>query len=138
MFLTRECDYSLRTIRALADGEKKTVEEICLVELIPGQYAYKILKQLERAGFVQSIRGRYGGYRLAKPLDTITIYDIVSVTSNNIVLNDCLKSHSSCLRNSEESPCDVHHELARIQKLLIDELSRKTFSEITTEFAEGL
>ena len=136
MFLTRECDYSIRTIRALACGEKKTVEEICSDEHIPGQYAYKILKQLERAGFVQSLRGRYGGYQLSKPLDTITIYDIVSATSNNLVLNECLKDSEKCSRNLDMSPCAVHHELRRIQQILVSELSSKTFPELIAEFAE--
>ena len=135
MFLTRECDYSIRTIRALSDGEKKTVEQICSDEHIPGQYAYKILKKLEHAGFVQSVRGRYGGYRLARSFNTITIYDIVSAAGNNLVLNDCLKDNASCLRNSEESPCFVHCELERIQKILIAEMSKKTLPEIISEFA---
>ena len=130
MFLTKECDYGIRTIRALADGEKKTVESICVLEHIPVQYAYKILKKLERAGFVQSIRGRDGGYQLVKPLHQITLYGIVSAIDENLLLNECLLETSTCIRNDPNEPCTVHIELERIQEILIAEMQRHTVQDL--------
>ena len=55
MMITRESDYAIRIIRALKDGELLPLEQICQRELVPKQFAYKILKKLERSGLV-SIR----------------------------------------------------------------------------------
>jgi len=132
MFLTRECDYGIRIVRALSDGRKKTAEEICEAECIPGQFAYKILKKMERGGFLQSSRGRDGGYWLIKTLDEITIHDIVSAIDDYLFLNECLREDRPCSRNLLNSPCAVHIELERVQQILEGELKLKTIQEIVT------
>jgi len=130
MLLTRECDYGLRIIRALATGDKSTAEEICAAENIPGQFAYKILKKLERAGFLQSSRGRDGGYWLVRQLDEVSIYDVVSSIDENLFINECLRDDRPCVRNTPDGACTVHKELDRIQAILVEELSRKMIIEV--------
>lgn len=130
MFLTKECDYALRIIRVLSNGEKATAEQICDAEAIPGQFAYKILKKLERAGWIMSSRGRDGGYWLVSSPDKLTIFDVVSAVDENMFINECLRSDRSCLRNTEKQPCAVHKELVRIQELLVMELSKNNLSKI--------
>ena len=133
MFLTKECDYGIRVIRALANYQKKTVEEISDAEHIPHQYAYKILKKLERVGFVQSLRGRDGGYQLAKPLYTFTLYDVVSAVDENLFLFECLRGSKLCPLNNLEKPCAVHLEFERIQELLVSEMRSKTMDEVLSD-----
>ena len=130
MLLTKECDYGVRIIRALSDTRKKTVKTICETEYIPEKYAYKILKKLELAGFLQSIRGRDGGYLLIRPLDTFTLYDIVSAVDKNLYVFECLREDKTCPRNSLEDRCTVHVEFERIQKLLGDEMKSKTMDKV--------
>ena len=122
MFLTKECDYGLRIIRALASGEKATADEICAAETIPGQFAYKILKKLERAGWLMSSRGREGGYWLVKPLESMSIYDVVSAIDENLFINECLRVKGSCTRNRAGKQCELHKELDRVQQKLVEEL----------------
>ena len=130
MFLTKECDYGLRAVRALSDGEKRTVDDICKRENIPGEYAYKILKKLERAGILQSIRGRDGGYKLVKPLDSFSIHDIASAIDDNLFIFECLRESNECVHNPPNDVCKVHKELNRIQAVLIGEMQRKTILEV--------
>ena len=130
MFLTKECDYGIRIIRALADGIKKTVENICELEHIPSQYAYKILKKLERAGFLQSIRGRDGGYRLIKDLNTFSLYDIIIAIDDELLLFECLRADNVCANKKPDNPCAVHVEFERIQAILVDEMRSKTVIEV--------
>jgi len=130
MFLTKECDYGIRIIRALADGEKRIVEVISENEHIPDQFAYKILKKLEYAGLVQSLRGRDGGYRLSKPLHAINLYEIASAVNDSLFLFKCLRKGETCSRNSEDQPCSVHLEFERIQEILVSEMRRKSISEL--------
>jgi len=132
MFLTKECDYGIRIIRALADGQKKTAEEICDIENIPGQFAYKILKKMERGGFLQSCRGRDGGYWLVKSLDEITIHDIITTIDEYLFLNECLRADRPCARNHKSSPCGIHKELVRIQERVVEEFKQKSLKEVVT------
>ena len=44
MIMTRETDYAVRILRALSCGERMTVRQVCDLELVPVQFAYKILK----------------------------------------------------------------------------------------------
>ena len=132
MLLTKECDYGIRVIRALADGEKRMVQDICKAENIPGQYAYKILKKLENTGFLESTRGRKGGYRLIKPLNTFNLYDIIMAMDENMFINACLRKDRPCVRNTSDEPCAVHNEFERVQKILIEELKLKTITEIVS------
>ena len=69
MMITRESDYGVRIIRALRDGGLMTIQQICERECIPKQFAYKILKKLDRAGLVQIKRGNQGGCTLARDLE---------------------------------------------------------------------
>ena len=54
MLITRRSDYAMRIFRALQDGKVHNVREICTKEDIPKAFAYKILRELEQAGFVKS------------------------------------------------------------------------------------
>ena len=130
IFLTKECDYGIRMIRSLAKGEKKTVQGIVETEKIPLQYAYKILKKLEKGGFVSSIRGRDGGYVLKKALSSYSLYDVATSIENNLFVFECLHKKDACIFREAEQPCRIHCEFERIQKVLIDELTSKSMAEV--------
>lgn len=131
MFLTKECDYGVRVIRALASGIKKTVEIIATEQHIPKKYAYKIVKKLERGNYIYSIRGRGGGYRLLKPLNTFTLVDIVAAIDPTRYVNECLRDESLCaFKHDPNGKCLVHLELAKLQDLVISALNAKTMDQI--------
>ncbi len=130
MFLTREADYGIRTVRALASGEKMNIAAICEKEEVPRQFAYKILKKLNHAGFVSIERGVNGGYTLTASAAQLTLYDIVSVIDEELFINKCLEPGYSCERNSENGSCKVHKELVRIQNIMVQELKRTPLSEL--------
>ena len=56
MLITRETDYALRILRALAPGSCLTVGEIAEKESLPHKFTYKIMKKLEKAGIIRIIR----------------------------------------------------------------------------------
>jgi len=131
MFLTKECDYGVRIIRALSDGGKKTVDKISVAEQIPQKYAYKIVNKMVQSGLVNSTRGRVGGYHLNKALDSITLLDIIKAVDANRYVNECLHPDASChFKGKSEQPCKVHAELERIQMMIVSELNAKTMDEV--------
>jgi Rrf2 family protein len=130
MYLTNECDYAFRVVRELADMKKKTVKAICEHEHVPRPFAYKILKKLERDGFVASSRGSTGGYRLIKPPGDITLFDIANSIDRELFLIECLREGFGCPNNSGDIFCGVHREFVRIQQSLVELLSEKTIKDL--------
>lgn len=132
MLITRECDYAVRIVRALADGEKLCVNQICEKEELTPAFVYKILKKLEKKELVKSFRGSNGGYALKADTGEITLLDIYLAVDPEFYMIECMDPEKPCVRNQGES-CKVHRELCRIQKVLIGELSARTMADIMTE-----
>ena len=132
MILNKECDYAFRIIRILQDGKKKTVDVICNEEMIPKSFAYKLLKRLESTGFLQSFRGRDGGYKLIRNTDSFTMYDVVTLFNKEFIFNECLTKGSVCKRMEEESKsyCKFHIALQDLQMTMENELKKRSIAEI--------
>ena len=131
MFLTKECEYGIRIIRALADGSQKTVKTIAAEELIPVKFAHNIVTKLERAEFLKGIRGRSGGVRLRRPLNAFTMVDIITAIDNNRCIGECLSEDSGCVFKSHpERPCTIHNELMWAQNVVMSALGSKTMDRV--------
>lgn len=130
MLITRECDYGVRIIRALAAGDKMCVNQICEKEDLTPAFVYKILKKLEKKEIVKSFRGSNGGYVLKKNVDELTLLDIYLAVEPDFYMIECMNPQKPCVHNGDESSCKVHCELERIQSVLIRELSSRTIGEI--------
>ena len=81
MLITREADYALRILRTLSEGGLVTAAEITQRELIPRQFAYKILRKLSRVGIIAVNRGVEGGCRLTADLREKSLYDLMAAAA---------------------------------------------------------
>ena len=115
MLLTRETDYALRVLRSLMDGEQRAVGEISRQQMIPQQFAYKIVKKLSRAGFVQVSRGVDGGCRLAADLKTVSLFDLMAAMEGRCDVNACMDENFVCPWREQNGGCRVHDRLNGIQ-----------------------
>ena len=122
MLLTRETDYALRVLRSLLDGEQRAVGEISQQQMIPQQFAYKIVKKLSRAGLVQVSRGVDGGCRLIKDLKTVSLYDLMAIMEARSDVNACMDPNYTCPWREQNGGCCVHEKLNGIQRRMDDEL----------------
>lgn len=131
MFITRECDYAVRVIRALAGEERLSVTEICEREAITAPFAYKILKKLQKGKIVKGYRGVHGGYALNKGLDELSLFDIYFAIDPDMFIIECMDPNYHCVRDGQDGiPCLVHHELVQIQKDLWAMLKRKNLKDL--------
>ena len=128
MIITRRSDYAIRILRALKDGKIHNVREICEEEEIPKAFAYKIIREMEISDLVKSERGNQGGYYLNKKLEDLTMYDVVSITEEDLAIVHCMKE--PCSRDTDDLPCKVHMEMERLQDILLEELKSKKISDI--------
>ena len=127
MIMTRESDYAVRILRALAGGEKMTVGRICEAEMVPVQFAYKILKKLAKCGYVEIFRGAEGGCRLSADLDGLTLYDLLRCIDEDLFVNACMSPGYECAwRGAHCGECRFHSNLAGLQRVIEEELKRRT------------
>ncbi|MBI3831025.1 MAG: Rrf2 family transcriptional regulator [Planctomycetes bacterium] len=72
-------EYAMRAMVYLAERESGTqvTHEIAEATQVPAGYLAKVLQALSRAGLVTGSRGLHGGFRLAKPAEKITLFDIL-------------------------------------------------------------
>lgn len=131
MFITRECDYAMRVLRALAGETRLSVNEICEKESITAPFAYKILKKLQKAKIVKGFRGVHGGYVMNKSLEELTLFDVYYAIDPDMFIIECLNPKKPCVRDGQDDvACRVHRELAEIQENLWSDLKRKKLSEL--------
>ncbi|WP_455475588.1 iron-responsive transcriptional regulator RirA [Bartonella sp. B17] len=91
MRLTKQTNYSLRMLMYCADNQESLnrIPEIAKAHAISELFLFKLLQPLVKAGFVQTVRGRNGGIKLAKPAEEISVADIVKVTEDNFSMAEC-------------------------------------------------
>jgi Rrf2 family protein len=92
MKVSNKADYALHAMLYIASVNGKrlcTIDGIAEAENIPREYLAKILKELTQKGFLNSVKGIHGGYRLAKPRNEITFLDIIEAIEGPLVLAFC-------------------------------------------------
>jgi len=91
MRLTRHTDYSLRLLMLLAiePDTRHTIEEIARRYGISRNHMMKVAQTLTQGGFVESLRGRGGGLRLARESAAINLGAVVRACEDNFVLVEC-------------------------------------------------
>ena len=102
MMISTKGRYALRTMLDLAlndEGEYIPLRDIAERQDISVKYLEQIVSALTRAGFVRSVRGTGGGYRLAKKPEEYTIGMILRLTEGNLAPVACLEfEQNSCPR----------------------------------------
>jgi Rrf2 family protein len=84
MRISARTDYALRAALELAaggDGHLVKAEDIAHAHGIPLRFLLNILIDLRREGIVVSQRGSVGGYKLARPADSITLAEVIRAMS---------------------------------------------------------
>uniref|UniRef100_A0A8J4HCJ6 Rrf2 family transcriptional regulator n=1 Tax=Acidicaldus sp. TaxID=1872105 RepID=A0A8J4HCJ6_9PROT len=98
MRLTIYTDYTLRTLMLLALCPERlvTVAEIAETYDISESHITKVVHQLSLSGDVQTIRGRSGGMRLAKPPEAINLGAVVRRTESDFAIAACFENPDAC------------------------------------------
>jgi Rrf2 family protein len=78
MRTTAKADYAVRAaVELAAAGDLLTAEQISQGQEIPLNFLENILRDLRRAGIVESRRGQAGGYTLARAAEEISVADVI-------------------------------------------------------------
>jgi cysteine desulfurase len=88
-------EYGLRLVMSLAvSGDQLTTRELAEREDLPDTTVAKIVGRLRRAGLVEAVRGRNGGYTLTRPADEISLADVVNALEAEVFSSDFCRTMS--------------------------------------------
>jgi len=133
MRLTDYTDYSLRVMLylALKRDTLVTIQEISDAYGISKNHLMKVVQQLGEQGWVDTIRGRNGGLRLAEQSLTLTVGEVVRATESDFALVGCFDEPQAGRRACVIEPhCRLKHALDAARQAFLAELDRHTIGEL--------
>lgn len=94
MQITRFTDYSLRVLMLLGlyPNRLVTIEEIAQRHGISHEHLRKIVHRLAILGYIESVRGRHGGLRLALEPEDIRVGEVVRDFEKDMNIAECFAS----------------------------------------------
>jgi Rrf2 family protein len=123
--LSQKTRYTIRALLHLADrygAGPVQLTEIAEAQNIPSKFLTVMLSQMRRAGLVETMRGREGGYWLARPPAQISYGEIVRRTRGSLGLVPCASrlAYQPCENCVTEEKCRLH----RVMLMVRDETAR--------------
>jgi Rrf2 family transcriptional regulator, cysteine metabolism repressor len=111
------------------DGRPMSVREIAQRMELSEKYLEELVRALRGAGLVTSLRGRSGGYRLAKEPNEITMGEIVRALEGPVVLAHCQDSQADIVC-PKEGACASKHFFKRLKQTIDTELDGMTLHDL--------
>lgn len=125
--------YALRLMLDLAlnnTGEYITIKSIASRQEISDKYLEQIISLLNRAGYVKSVRGAQGGYKLTKEPAEYTVGMILRLTEGSLAPVDCLEEKSDeCTRDAGCVTKEIWVELYNAISSVVDHITLKDLVE---------
>lgn len=129
MRLSLHADYALRTLMYLAvhDGHR-SIGEIAKSYGISKNHLMKVAQRLVAEGFVDAVRGRSGGLRLARPADQINVGQVARVMEETGNFVECFNpATNACVITPA---CGLRHVLADALEAFFQHLDRYSLADL--------
>ena len=132
MKLSVKSDYAARAVLGLArhfsSGAALRVEDLAAEQGIPGNYLVQILIELKAQGIARSLRGKEGGYLLARPPAEITLGDVLRAVNGAVFDTPAL--------SDPECPPELRRAWHRLKETLESAAAAITFQRLLEESSE--
>ena len=132
--LSKTCEYALRAMIYIAqqswDGTTVNIKEVSEKINSPEIFIGKILQNLSRQGFLQSAKGRYGGFFISQEHASISLADIITAIDGDKIFHGCGLGLTFC---SETNPCPIHNTYKEARDQLYDIYSKTTLSQFRNQ-----
>jgi Rrf2 family protein len=131
MLLTRASEYALLSLDVLRRADTPLGAEQLANELsIPKSFLAKILQSLAKQGLLESRKGAHGGFILAKPIEEISVNDIIFAAEGKTpAVFDCTSYAETCPKGAIGT-CAISPFLANFQTKIDDFLNGLMLSDI--------
>lgn len=130
MRLTTQTDYALRVLMhaALADTELDRIDAVAKDFNISRNHLSKVVHNLSAYGYLQTVRGRNGGFRLAMSPDEISVGQVIRDFEPDFDLVECFDSTTSqcCIQRN----CVLARELDKALDAFLVSLDGVTLGDL--------
>lgn len=129
MKLTLYTDYSLRVLMYLGvrDRDRATISEIASSYGISRNHIMKVVYELGRLGYVETVRGKYGGIQLGRHPEEINVAEVVRHTESGFELVECFGPDNTCCLTPV---CVLRGALDEALQAFIGRLDRYTLADL--------
>ncbi|MFC4346818.1 Rrf2 family transcriptional regulator [Kordiimonas lipolytica] len=129
MHITRYTDYSLRVLLYLAVNDKHlaTIKVIADSYGISKNHLMKIVQHLSAKGYVEAVRGKNGGLRLAAKPERINIGKLVRDMEQGSPLVECFGADNECVITPA---CQLKHILAEAMESFFQTLDQYSLADM--------
>ncbi len=133
--LSKKAQYALYALRYLAMKKDKSpvlIKEIVEAEQLPQKFLEAILIDLKNAGFVNSKKGKNGGYYLIKEPKEINFADIIRTFDGAIALLPCAtyKYYEKCTKCNLDEACGLRNVVKDIRDKTVALLKSFTLQDV--------
>jgi len=129
MNFSKTTSYSLNILSYMAINEDESMSAKYLHEKlsIPYPYLRQVLTNLSHNGFIQSKRGRSGGFTFNKPKENISIADIIDATDGLESLDNCILGFKKCPFDNQ---CSMHSVWEKTRNNILKVLKETSLADI--------
>jgi Rrf2 family protein len=134
--LSKKTQYALQALSYMV--EKDTDDPILIAEIarqknIPIKFLENILLSLRKAGFLESKKGKHGGYFFAQAPEKIKLSSIFRIIEGPIALLPCvsLNFYEKCA-DCNEKKCGINKVMAAVRDNTLIILDNKTVADLST------
>ena len=127
--LTRNTDYAVRALIFMAGKAPERVSTADLLKdlKLPRPFMRKTLQALQKAGYLDSVKGKNGGFSLVVPPEKIVLSDLITLFQGPVSMGDCLfrKKVCVCVRT-----CPLRKEIKTIETMALGHLRSVTVASL--------
>jgi Rrf2 family protein len=133
--LSRRAKYALKAMIALASHKGEgalSVTDIAEKSNVPRAFLEQIFSDLKRRNLLTSLRGKQGGFRLARPADDITFADIIRNVDGPLALAPCASrtAYRPCPECGGVRPCVLSKTLVAARDASAEILENTTLADV--------
>ena len=126
--------HGLWALACLETGRFGLLSDIARRQNVSESYLSKVFQRLTHAGLTRAMRGKHGGYALARPPDEITVGDVVRAIDPEPPMYQCLAQERCCEATQN---CLLLRVFAAAEQQMYAVLDRVTLADLLSDFLRG-
>ncbi|MBC7840901.1 MAG: Rrf2 family transcriptional regulator [Gemmatimonadaceae bacterium] len=136
MLFSKTQEYALQALvlLALTPADFRLNRDVAAQLEVPGPYLAKVLKRFAQSGYLESAKGRGGGYRIRKKALDAPVREVATVADGNDPFAGCLLGLSKC---SDHAACPIHDKWMPIRTRVAVLLETQTVADLALKARGG-